>query len=220
LGEYDFASLYQQRPFLKGGNVFKESPARFNLVDHNMAGWRISITCDLAASQKRTADYTVFQVWAHCGAGDNRTARVLEVRRGQWGIERIAQVALELQRKYGVILAIESVASQIAVVNFIQRTGVKTKLLNPSRMGDKFARAQPAAAAWNADRIEVPLEAVWEGCTVLEYLTEHSQFTGAGDAHDDLVDTTAYNWLEGEMQHRQTSTPGTTNSSAQTSIRR
>jgi predicted phage terminase large subunit-like protein len=192
LGEYDFAALYQQRPYLRGGNVFNDTPARYEVHDPN--GWRISIVCDLAASTKKTADYTVFEVAAHQGLGEERIMRVLEIKRGHWAIDTIAQVALDLQVRYGQVIAFEQVAAQIAVVDHLRSRGVRLRTINPSKLGDKFARAAPAAAAWNAARIELPMVAPW----LDDFLLEHTSFTGTpADEHDDQVDCTAYNWLEG-----------------------
>ena len=53
--------------------------------------------------------------------------------------------------------------------------------------GDKFVRAQPVAAAWNAGKVLVPRNAPW----VDAFLSELASFTGLGDAHDDQVDALA-----------------------------
>lgn len=222
LGEYDFASLYQQRPFLRGGNLFHE-PARYSRIGLTHFDWlqgftpfTITITCDLAASKNRTADYTVFQVWAHQPALNalGRRARVLEVKRGHWSITEILAVAYELQQKYGVVIRVESVRSQIAVVNHLEENGVWLERIHPSSMGDKYARALQPAAAWNAGVIEVPLEADWD---VPGYLREHMAFTGNGEGKDDQVDTTAYNWIFGGETQTVESIPSAGMTTARTS---
>jgi predicted phage terminase large subunit-like protein len=53
--------------------------------------------------------------------------------------------------------------------------------------GDKFVRSMGVAAAWNASRISVPMNAAWSNAFVEEVLA----FTGAGDLHDDQVDALA-----------------------------
>ncbi len=217
LGEYDFASLYQQRPFLRGGNVFNDTPARFDLETHNTDGWRITITADLAASTKRTADFTVFCVMAHKGFGEQRVSRIINIKRGQWTLDQITQVAIELQAQYGQTIAIEQVAQQVAIVNHIESRGCRVKRIFPSRMGDKFARAQPAAAAWNAGWLEVPLAAPWLDDLMLEV----THFTGTpADAHDDVVDTIAYGWYEGEISPSPPAAPAATGVSKTQFIRR
>lgn len=212
LGEYDFAALYQQQPYARGGNLFKE-PARYNRVGLSHLEWltgfspySITITLDLAASKRRTADFTTFQVWAHQPALNafGRRARVLEVRRGHWSITEILAMCFELQQRYGVMIRVESVMSQVAVVNHLEENGVWLERINPSQMGDKYARALQPAAAWNAGVIEVPITADWD---VSAYLKEHLAFTGNDEGKDDQVDTTAYNWLFGTSSDTAPSTP-------------
>jgi len=58
--------------------------------------------------------------------------------------------------------------------------------------GDKFARAQPSAAMWNAAKIAVPAPgSPHHGPWVNTLLDEVMAFTGLGDAHDDIVDALA-----------------------------
>jgi predicted phage terminase large subunit-like protein len=53
---------------------------------------------------------------------------------------------------------------------------------------DKFIRAQPVAAAWNAGSVMVRRgEHPWHHA----FLDELRDFTGVGDAHDDQVDALA-----------------------------
>ena len=202
LGEYDFTSLYQQRPYARGGTLFHE-PARYNRVGSTPAEWcagfypyTITITLDLAASKKRTGDHTCFQVWAHQHSSNawGHRARVLEVRRGHWTITEILEQALDLQLRYGVMIRVEQVMSQVNVVDHLEEHGIWLERVFPSGMGDKYARAMGPAAAWNGGAIEVPHTADWD---VLEYLKEHFAFTGAEGGKDDQVDTTAYNWIFG-----------------------
>jgi phage terminase large subunit-like protein len=52
---------------------------------------------------------------------------------------------------------------------------------------DKFQRAQPVAAAWNAGKVLVPRDAPW----LDDFIREVASFTGLGDRHDDQVDALA-----------------------------
>jgi predicted phage terminase large subunit-like protein len=52
---------------------------------------------------------------------------------------------------------------------------------------DKYGRAINVAAAWNANRISVPMNSPWSNAFVEEVLA----FTGVGDVHDDQVDAMA-----------------------------
>jgi predicted phage terminase large subunit-like protein len=53
--------------------------------------------------------------------------------------------------------------------------------------GDKFIRAQPVAAAWNAGKVLVPRSAPW----LEAFIAEVCGFTGIDDDHDDQVDALA-----------------------------
>lgn len=56
-----------------------------------------------------------------------------------------------------------------------------------SSAGDKFARAQPVAAAWNAKQVHIRSGALWADAFVSEVVG----FTGVNDRHDDQVDALA-----------------------------
>ena len=76
-------------------------------------------------------------------------------------------------------------------MNLLTTIGVRVKGVRP--VGDKFTRAQPAAAAWNQGRIRVPVNVPW----VSPLLSETSSFTGTtADDHDDQVDALSYGWVE------------------------
>ena len=54
-------------------------------------------------------------------------------------------------------------------------------------LGDKYSRATPFAAAWNAGRVLVREGAAW----TRDLCDEVARFTGQNDAHDDQVDALA-----------------------------
>jgi len=201
VGEHDWWSLYMCQPRPRGGALFRGEPARY---DGPTTGKRITVTVDLAASERKTADYTVLAAAAHWGGtNDDRGMDILKVERGQWDLSRIHEACHRWQAEYGVVLDIEQVANQAAVVNHIRKRqtyeingkpvtlpGIRLRTWAPR--SDKFARALPAAAAWAAGRIRVPTTpAPW----LPDWLDEHASFTGTkADEHDDQVDTTSRNW--------------------------
>jgi len=66
---------------------------------------------------------------------------------------------------------------------FLKDQGIKVQEVRAS--GDKYARAQPAAAAWNNQQILLPTgDRPW----VQDLISEVCDFTGEKDAHDDIVD--------------------------------
>src|SRR5690606_20090330 len=73
---------------------------------------------------------------------------------------------------------------------FMRSKGVSVDAVTAT--GDKFARAQPVAAEWNAGKVAVPSSnAPQHGPWVEALLDEVLAFTGLGDAHDDIVDALA-----------------------------
>jgi hypothetical protein len=56
-----------------------------------------------------------------------------------------------------------------------------------SAVADKYVRAQPVSAAWNAGRVLVPRAAPWLDA----FISEVVGFSGVNDAHDDQVDALA-----------------------------
>lgn len=187
VGEYDFASLYQQRPFLKGGSVFTDQVERFHLGELFL-GWRITLSADLAASAKTSADYSVLLALAAQGKGAQMRARVLEVRRGRYTLQEQIMHMLELQELYGAPWHVENSPNAIPVIQEARRAGVRLVTVRP--VGDKYSRAMPWASAWNGGRVEVAF-APWAGV----YISEHTEFKGdLTHDHDDQVDASSQAW--------------------------
>lgn len=187
IGPYDWAAVYQQRPRPKGGAVFSDQPARYEVPDRQ--GARIVAFVDTAASKKETADYTALVVVAGKGAGENLSADVLEVRRDRLDLLQLASLCEDVQTRYGCTIHVEHTAQSLPLIQYLQSRRVRVQGVKP--WGDKFTRAQPFAAAWNSQRVRLPVSAPW----VPEYVKEHASFTGTGkDAHDDQVDAGAGAW--------------------------
>ena len=198
--EYDFEALYQQRPRKRGGQVFSDSPVRYEMPDRT--GARIVIRADTASSQRKTADYTAFTILAGHGSGAEARADILEVRHARMDLVQLGITAKDLQATYGAAILLEETAQSLPIIQYLTTLGVQVRGVRP--FGDKFTRAQPLAAAWNSGRVRVPLNAPW----VAPFLSELASFTGtSADDHDDQVDAAAYGWNElvasrGTQTHR------------------
>lgn len=188
--EYDFESLYQQRPRKRGGQVFSDNPARY--TQPTLDGARIVIFADTASSQRKTADFTAFTVLAGVGTGPTLIADVLEVQRARMNLAQLTETAKDLQGRYGMTIHLEETAQSQPIIQHLEMNGVQVRGVRP--VGDKFTRSQPAATAWNAGRIRVPLEPPpW----LPDLLTELASFTGtSADTHDDQVDALSYAWQD------------------------
>lgn len=180
VGEYDWWSLYMGEPRPRGGAVFDGVHAYDKLPE---GAYREAVGFDAAYTAKSHADYSValtgrlvgdtiyltgmLRAQAEAGAFlDQLTAR---------GIRRVTWF------RSGTEKGLEA---------FMRRAGVTVDAITAT--GDKFARATPAAAAWNAGRIAVPaVGSEHHGPWVSTLLDEVLAFTGLGDAHDDIIDALA-----------------------------
>jgi predicted phage terminase large subunit-like protein len=188
VGEYDWASLYQGRPRPRGGALFANA-TRYDTPE--LAGARIIIGVDPAASEKTYADYSVAVVLAVHGRGATMRCDVLDVMRAQLEIPKLIARLRELQTRYpGAPMAVEAVGGFRAVPQMLRSVDPLLNVTEIHPATDKFIRAQPVSAAWNAGRVRIPVSAPW----VAAFLDEVQNFTGVRDAHDDQVDALAHAW--------------------------
>lgn len=187
IGEWAWASLYQQRPTPRGAQVFGE-PARFDLGEFRWHGKRGVIALDPAATENTRADYSAFVVMAIEGHGKDTRAYIVHVEQHQREVPAIVARARALQERFRLPIAVEAVAGFKSVPQILRDLDPRLSIVEIKPTTDKFLRAQPAGAAWNDGRILVPIEAPW----VKNYLAEMTIFTGLADVSDDQVDATAH----------------------------
>ena len=199
-GEYDWWSLYQGMPRPKDGQLFPGQPSYFD--GHVWDGtWRAAIVLDPAASESTAADFSAIGLFAMRGYGRDSEMRVLRVHRAQISIPDVAMLALEWQRKYRVMLAVEAQGAFVGVPQTIRKAAPGLRIFEIKRrgdgdvvwLGDKYTRAQPASGAWKDPRgcrISVQIGADWSEA----FVNELNDFTGLGDTHDDQVDILAHAW--------------------------
>ena len=175
LGAYGFASLYLGQPFARGGSLFKD--VRF--YDTKPEGMRIAIGVDLAYSTNKRSDYSVAVVLGeHEG-----TCFVLDVLRLQVSAPDFFNSLEGLSTKYrGAPITGYFGGTERGVIDMARTRGLPIHMMVASQ--DKFSRAQPASAAWNAGKILLPQGPQWVDVFVSELLG----FSGVGDKHDDQVD--------------------------------
>ena len=176
LGPYSFASLYQGDPRPRGGSVFNDPW----VYEKRPSKMRVAIGLDLAYSKKKASDWSVIVVMGKA----NGYYYVLDVIRVQVPPPRFVELVKTIKgayptarmRWYGSGIETEGVGS------FMRPALPQLEALNAS--ADKFIRAQPYAAAWNANRVLLP-ETHPE---VANFTVEHMNFTGVNDLHDDCID--------------------------------
>ncbi len=216
LGPYLWASLEQQRPAPVEGNVFRRNWWRMDLdssfsgqADQWISSW------DFKLKERRAGDYVCGQVWARTGPD----LWLVDMLRGQWDqpttenalalmIVRHPSVHRHICENTGngpeVMEALRTkrpdyVLSDIIIgvlgmteaeaekVQAIRRRGMPGLVPNNPK-GSKLARALACTGAVEAGNVHIPespLRTPW----LPVFLEEMSNFTGHGDAHDDIVDT-------------------------------
>ena len=173
VGEYTWASLYQGMPRPRGGAVFKDA---FYYDTLPTDAYREAVGIDFAYTAKSHADYSV----AIKGRAIGDNLYITDVVRMQselpaFGARLRALAANRYLARIG--------GTEKGVVQLLKRDlGLRLDTIPATT--DKFAFAQPVAAAWNAGHVLLPRDAPW----VDELLTEILTFTGVNDPHDDIVD--------------------------------
>lgn len=181
----EFEALYQQEPYVAGGNLIKSSwlqkydpatdlPPRFS---------SIVIGCDTAFKAKEQSDYSVFTIAGLCPLGN---IYVLDVIRGKWefpDLKRKAVLANVEWRGRGLRgCYIEDKASGQSLIQELKKeSGIA--VIAWKMGGDKVSRANAVTPMIEGGRVYVPTKAPWLDA----WLTELAQFPGS--THDDQVDS-------------------------------
>lgn len=177
---YEWASIYQGEPIPKGGSLFEVSTT-CRLEDVPTMG-RVSVGVDLAYSAKTTGrDYSTAVVLREHGD----KVYVIDVRRIQGGTTQFEAILEDLRALYNVTPRWHASGIERGSADFFKRDGYPIRVV--AATADKFQRALPVAARWNAGEVLVPFDAEWSKV----FREEVESFTGVGDRHDDQVDALA-----------------------------
>jgi hypothetical protein len=199
VGAYTFASLYQQRPRPRGEELFS-APTFYDPTDarvrHTLAtGYRAVAGIDAAYAAKTKSDASaIVEARVVEDPIDRRPVayltRVVEVR------ERATDFGKRLEQLEAPYVRWRLAGAEAGTADFLEEHhGVR--IVREAAVTDKFAYAQPAAAAWNAGRIRLPQSPGQPLDRHVAALVEQARaFTGEDDPHDDLVDATASMWAE------------------------
>ncbi|MFO0742360.1 MAG: terminase family protein [Labilithrix sp.] len=182
VGEYAWASLFQGEPKPRGGAIFRNATTYVELPKK----FRVRIGVDFAYTAKTRSDCSVAVVVA--SDLDDKHHFILEVRREQVTAPDFAKTLKALRDLYpGATKTSFIGGTERGTIDFMSSAGIHINAVPATT--DKFVRAQPAAALWNAGRIMVPAAetALW----VTPFLNEVLGFTGVRDRCDDQVDALA-----------------------------
>lgn len=209
IGPYSFASLYQGHPRKKGAKVFGE-PRYYQYEDFDITGCSIVLGADPAASGKTTSDYSAacvmavrledrsiqMQDWPEPRLVRTPVGYIQHVYAEQVTIPVFVDELRSLQRRwYNAKIGVEAVGGFKAVPQVLKHVDPTLRVEELPARGDKFQRAQPAAAMWNLGLIMIP--AYRDGSVpdwVKPFVKEVCAFTGVNDRYDDQVDALAHTW--------------------------
>ena len=187
VGSADWASLYQGRPTVLGGNIiksgwfkrYKQLPElKYRLVD-----------ADTALKTKEANDFSVFG----CGGlGKEGNLYITDWRRGKWEAPDLKRNAIDfwikqLAMKNGVCrdFCVEDKASGTGLIQEIKRGTPPIPIRGIERDTDKLTRLQDVLGYIEAGRVYIPENAPW----VSDFIAECEAFRGdMKHAHDDQVD--------------------------------
>lgn len=196
--EYVFSAMYQGAPRSRGTKVF--GPETYYDPDlTNLSGCRLICYADPAASKKTSADHSAMLALMMRGRGAQTEGFVIDCQRQQVTVPEYVRRLRTFQLRHGnPKCGVEAVAGFLAVPQMLREIDPSLRLEEDQPLGDKFTRAQPAATAWNAGRLRVPMPKDGKPVPWLkDFLAELGNFTGVGDEVDDQVDCLSGAWNMG-----------------------
>jgi predicted phage terminase large subunit-like protein len=179
IGSAAWASLYQQRPTLQEGAIFKSSWWR--TFTEQPTYRRCIMSLDTAFKAGQANDYSVIQTWFENPVG----YFLINCWRGRVEFPELKRQAVALAEiwKPNAVL-IEDAASGQSLVQSLQAE-TRLPVLPVKPLGDKVARASAISPLVEAGRVHLPESASW----LADFLDEISSFPAA--PHDDQVDALA-----------------------------
>ena len=209
IGEFWFAALYQQNPLNPTGNIFKrhtfkyfyiqdgsyilkssvyhnsktyQTDSLFNKYIINQNDCSVFAVCDLATTTKQTADYTAIIIFA---ITTGQQILILDVVRKKFEAAQHLEILSNIYEKYNpILIGIETVQYQIALVQMARKLGLPVKELKPDK--DKVSRALPMTTLLENEKVFFLNDATW----LNDFEEELLNFPNG--KNDDQVDAFAY----------------------------
>jgi predicted phage terminase large subunit-like protein len=186
LNPREFASLYQQSPYVLGGNLIKTQWWQRYPIDVNPNNFPIIIIAvDTAFKKTETSDYSVAVVAGIDNIGD---IYILDVQRGKWEYPDLKRRLVALNnrwRGHGLrAFYVEDKASGQSIIQDLKRES-GLAIVPYKVVFDKVARVNSILPLIEGGRVHLPDEAPWLDAFVEECVTF------PGSTHDDQVDALA-----------------------------
>ena len=177
----EFASLYQQTPYVLGGNVIKQSWWKhYNQDDVNCN--LVIISADTAFKKTEQSDYSVLMV---LGTDENSDIYILDLVREKWDFPELKKACVTLNAKWrgkglrGVYIE-DKASGQSLIQELRSNSGIAVipyKVVN-----DKVSRLNAVTPLIEGGRVFVPNNAPW-----LDAFMEEAQSFPNGK-YDDQID--------------------------------
>lgn len=181
IGSRDWEALYQQKPTVDGGTVFKKEwfkywnvlPSRFDAM---ITSW------DMTFKGTDGTDYVVGQVWGRKGAD----CYLIDQVRKRMSFTETLHEFIKLSNKYpkAIKKLVEDKANGSAVIDTLKHTVQGITPIEPD--GGKVSRAYAVTPMLEAGNVYIPSPLIYKW--VDDYVTELTNFPVV--AHDDQVDAT------------------------------
>lgn len=180
VGEYTWESLYQGRPRARGAVVFGPATTISGPPPIRVRG---AFGADLAYSAKSASNASsCVEVRRDLVTDVVDVLEVVNVRVPAPAFKKICRV--RHRRNRAARWRWYTSTTEKGTADLFRDPPKRVPLRAVLAKGDKLTRAQKAAAAWNAGKVRVPMEAPW----LERFLAVMAVFTGVGDEDDDDVD--------------------------------
>jgi len=186
LNPREFASLYQQEPYIEGGNLIRTEWWQYYPSDLRPQSFQsLIITIDTAFKKNEQSDYSVA-----CVAGLDRSGDIyiVDVIRGKYEFPELKQRLIRLNNTWrgrGLrALYVEDKASGQSLIQSLKRESGMAVI--PYKVDkDKVSRVNAILPIIEGGRVLIPEEAPWLDAFIDEMVTFPN------GTHDDQVDATA-----------------------------
>lgn len=189
VGEYTWSSLFQGQPRSRGGRLF----GGVHFYEELPKTYQEAFGVDLAYTKKTHADRSIaIGLREHGGFWYLTSLRRRQVKAPEFSAELVALAKAHPSAGFRWYCS----GTELGSAAFMQQAGVPLAAMPTT--SDKFIRAQPVAAMWNAGKVLIPRKptvGISTGGISQEDLDEFVRvvcgFTGVNDAEDDDVDALA-----------------------------
>lgn len=182
-------SLYQQRPTVAGGNLFRIDDFQRHRHGEQRPYKRRAIYADTAQKTGERNDYSVFQCW---GLGADGVAYLIDQARGKFEAPELEKVARAFWKKHkqvngagaGYLTAfnVEDKVSGTGLIQQLARGSESIPIRPIKRSVDKYSRALDALPSIAAGLVSIPADAPF----TRDLLSELAAFPAG--MNDDQVD--------------------------------